>query len=1078
MAGRRPSRQEINRGRSRTGFVGRRGELAVFRETFTRDPEEVDFPYLFHVHGNAGVGKSTLVRQWEAAAREHASVVTAFLDDEVHDALEAMEAISGRLGQQGRPLKRFDKQLTTYRQRRHQAENEGTTQNPAPGELGNADSAPASPGSTVLAQVGLVGLGMVPGIGAFTGAVDPRQIALGADRMRAVLNTRLRSHDDVQLVMRPVEKLTPVFLEDLAEVAAHCDRVVLFFDVFERTGPILDAWLQNVIFGENHCGLPANVQIVLSGQQRLDPQSWGDGLGQVTDVGLDVFTESEARALLANHGVTDELSIDMVLRLSGRLPLLVDMLARSSPSVPGSIGDPSETAVERFLKWEQDVKRREVALICALPLQLDEDIYRACVPPAAAEDYGWLRSLAFVSRQAGRCRYHEVVRASMLRLRRTQSPSQWHEVHIRLSDVFQQWRLSAEANLDGDPDEYWEDATWREQRLNETYHQLCANPKKALNDALRQAIHAIDYDVAIMRRWAQTLTQAGRDTDDDTLTSLGERLEAAGEQDLPAIAVLTLLIGTPSLDAPSRALAHTVRAREYRNLKRYESALADYSAALKVAPVTARCHAGRGETYRLMGQYDEALMHLNLAIEIEPREEWYVQSRAETYQAMGRYEEAIADYSELIESHPQEDWAVAGRGAIYRIMGRYEEALADSDQALQLNPQSAWIAASRAYALLFMGRHDEAISGFDNSLQLSPESAWATSGRALTYRLMGQYEEALLGYVRLVELEGESDWAVSSRAHTYQLMGRYDEALADCSYALHLNPESAQAFSVRGRTLQLMGRYDEALAEYGSSIRIDAENDRTFVGRGEVYRLIGRCSDALADFSRAIELDPDDELGLIERGQTYQAMGSHDEALSDYDSAIQINPRSAWANALRGEACRSIGRYDDAIAYFTRAIDLSPNYGWARDSRAEAYLLMGRPESALADSAAAIGITPQDGSHHFIYAAALRMMERGEADEHFQRAIGLLSAVASGEGYTAVSSHAALLLVYCAVPDWAKARAQLQIFVELAPPPYLIHETLNALAFLQQVYSEAESISLYMECLREIMITRTRGFAG
>ncbi|MEK8144320.1 hypothetical protein NKH18_28180 [Streptomyces sp. M10(2022)] len=81
--------------------MGRRGELAVFRETFARDPEEADFPFLFHVRGNGGVGKSTLVRQWEATAREQASVVTAFVDDDVHDAIEAMATVSARLGQQG-----------------------------------------------------------------------------------------------------------------------------------------------------------------------------------------------------------------------------------------------------------------------------------------------------------------------------------------------------------------------------------------------------------------------------------------------------------------------------------------------------------------------------------------------------------------------------------------------------------------------------------------------------------------------------------------------------------------------------------------------------------------------------------------------------------------------------------------------------------------------------------------------------------------------------------------------------------------------------------------------------------------
>ncbi|MFB8119208.1 ATP-binding protein [Streptomyces sp. NPDC055962] len=164
MARRRPSRQEVGQRRERTGFVGRRNELAVFRETFARDPEEAGFAFLLHVRGNGGVGKSTLVRQWEAAAREQDTVVTAFVGDDVHDAIEAMEAVSARLGRQGRPLKRFDKHLTTYRQCRHQAESAVPAPQHGPSD-GRAAAPAASPSSTVAAQVGLVGLvglGMLP----------------------------------------------------------------------------------------------------------------------------------------------------------------------------------------------------------------------------------------------------------------------------------------------------------------------------------------------------------------------------------------------------------------------------------------------------------------------------------------------------------------------------------------------------------------------------------------------------------------------------------------------------------------------------------------------------------------------------------------------------------------------------------------------------------------------------------------------------------------------------------------------------------------------------------------------------
>uniref|UniRef100_UPI003C79B354 tetratricopeptide repeat protein n=1 Tax=unclassified Streptomyces TaxID=2593676 RepID=UPI003C79B354 len=870
--------------------MGRRGELAVFRETFARDPEEADFPFLFHVRGNGGVGKSTLVRQWESTAREQPSVVTAYVDDEVHDALEAMEAVSARLGRQGHPLKRFDKQLTTYRQRRHQAESAVAAPQSGPGEPGAAAAGP-SPSSTVAAQVGLAGLGaLVPGAALFTGAVDPQQVALGADRVRAMLNTRLRSHDDVQLVMNPLTGLAPVFLDDLAEVAERCERVVLFFDVYERTGPVLDTWLRTITFGDEYGSLPVNVQIVLAGQLRLDTRVWGDRLGQVTEVSLEVFSEEEARTLLATHGVTDEPSIELVLRLSGRLPLLVDMLARSDPGGGAATGDPSETAVERFLKWEPDPERREAALACALPLQTDEDIYRAVVPESAAGSYAWLRGLAFVSPQAGRCRYHDVVRAAMLRLQRTRSPARWQQAHTLLADVFRQRRLAVEADLGTDPEDLWKEAVWREHRLNETYHLLCANPRTALADALRESAHAIGLDVATLRRWAQILGGAGLDTDTAALVSWGERLEAAAEQEQPGAVVLTLLLNASELDAPGRALAYTVRAEEYRHVGDAGSALADCEAAVALAPEAARPHAGLGETYRVLGRYEESVASCTRAVEIDPGYALAFGSRGDAYRNLGRHDEAFADFGRAIEIDRRYAWAYGSRARVYEALERHEEALADYDRALEIDPLYEWAVGSRAQLFERMGRYEEALADYDRAVVIDPEYAWALGSRARVKKDMGRLEEAVADYSRAVEILPDYAWAFQGRAQVYAGMGRHDEALADFARALELRPG-----------------YGWALGN-----------------RGELYEKLGRREDAVADFTRAIEIDPTSDWVLGARARTYLCMGRHEDALADCARTVEIDPRDGWNQMLYGVVLRAAGdapaaeaRFADALRLFT-----------------------------------------------------------------------------------------------------------------------------------------------------------------
>lgn len=147
-----------------------------------------------------------------------------------------------------------------------------------------------SPASVVATQLGPAGLGLIPGAGAITGAVDPRQIAGEVDRARVTISARLRSHEDVQLVLSPLRALTPVFLRDLAEAARRHPWVVLFFDTYELTLPaLLDVWLRDVLVSDRYGELPANVLVVLAGQGQLDARCWQDWLDLVNALPLHSF---------------------------------------------------------------------------------------------------------------------------------------------------------------------------------------------------------------------------------------------------------------------------------------------------------------------------------------------------------------------------------------------------------------------------------------------------------------------------------------------------------------------------------------------------------------------------------------------------------------------------------------------------------------------------------------------------------------------------------------------------------------------------------------------------------------------
>src|SRR5262249_40909046 len=136
--------------------------------------------------------------------------------------------------------------------------------------------------------------------------------------------------------------------------------------------PLLDAWLYDVVDGRQHGDLPANLTITIAGRYPLDAHRWGSLLAEIEPVELGPFSEAEARQLLAARGVRDEAGVAATRALSGRLPLLVATLAEGSPIDPADLARPGGNAVEQFVRAETDQRRRDIAMVAALPRLLNE----------------------------------------------------------------------------------------------------------------------------------------------------------------------------------------------------------------------------------------------------------------------------------------------------------------------------------------------------------------------------------------------------------------------------------------------------------------------------------------------------------------------------------------------------------------------------------------------------------------------------------------------------------------------------------------------------------------------------------
>ncbi|MBD2383901.1 tetratricopeptide repeat protein [Cylindrospermum sp. FACHB-282] len=838
------SLQDILKQRQQSGFVGREDQVKQFRHNLELPIEDDRRRFLFNIWGQGGVGKTTLLRQFRKIAEE-AKIITAYIDEAEKSVPQVMNRLAEELERQGHKLAQFTERYKVYRQKCLELE----TDPEAPQGFS------AFVGKTVVKAGVRLGRGIPVG-GAVFDFVDEDAVATQAGEWASYVAKKLTNNNEILLVQEPVEVLTPLFLQDISKVAEKIG-VALFFDTYERTGEFLDNWLQEIIQG-HYGAVSLNILITITGRQELDRNYWTPYEGLIVRFPLEPFTEEEAQLYLTRKGITNSRVIEVILRLAGNLPLLVAMLADAHPNDPNQVVEPSSNAVERFLKWIDEPKRRQVALDAAIPRCLNRDIVAQLRGEEEADAlFSWLKETSFVNERTDGWAYHDVVKMQMLRHKRLSSPQGWADLHSKLANYYD--RLGHELQLK--EVKAWQDKTWQSHKLNVLYHRLCQSPQKHLPLALNEFLAALKNQRAFAQDWATTMCQAGKDADYGEVQRWGEKLtnwlKAYEEKRYSAAPeMLTTLLSDASLEDKWRVVALDWRSYIYSQSHQYSKALEDLTEAIKLAPEKAEYLTVRGETYCYIQCYDEALQDFNRAIELDSNYRWAIASRGVTYRLMHRYNQALQDLNRAIELDPDDQWVLAHRGVTYCWMQRYNESLQDLNRAIELDPNYQWAIASRGDTYRRMQRYNESLQDLNRAIELNTNYQWtpATGFRGFIYRQMQRYNEAPQGLDGNIEFNPNYQWVLARRGFIYRQMQRYNEALQDLGRAVELDPKDHWSLKNRGYTYLILQQYNEALVDFNHAINLKCNDDKYLYARALAYQTLNQADKARADLAVAIKL--------------------------------------------------------------------------------------------------------------------------------------------------------------------------------------------------------------------------------
>ncbi len=618
-----PTWKEIADKRRKENFVGRAEQLRVFLDNFTGDEPRW---MVLSITGEGGVGKSTLLKRYAQECRRpdiNANVV--LCDDRHYSPVEAMAAIAEQLSALGIKSGDFDERLKKYRQALQQIESD-----------------PSAPRGMVhvvtrgLTDLAVKSLRRVPGIGLAMDYVDEKATGEALAELAQYAMTRWGNKDEVLLVREPEKVLTPLFV-DLLNEAARKKRLVVMFDVFERTARTLSAWLMN-LFDSQYGEIDWRVSFVLSGRDPLD-QHWTELAGLMTHVRLEPFTREETAIYLSNHGITDPTLIEQIHKDTGGLPVLVELLAAANPQPGQPLPDVSGNAVKRFLQWTPD-ELRPVPLLAAIPRQFNKDILMALLGDDGAAKFDWLVDQSYIRCDSERgWFYHEKVRALMLRYQRNLSPRQLDEHHQHLADYFAQ----QQARMNLPPRKAYENETWRRYEAERFYHAFSVAPEERWPQTAQAFMLAFYHRWRFAARLPDLVRQVLEETRCAALKTEAGWLEAiitAYDKDeyerfMQSLNRLTALVaqepGPASAFYASRGMTYGLMGKNY-------DALRDFDRAIALDETMARAIASRGTAHLLIGKYDEALRDFDRAIALDEKDAWAIASRGETYRLMGQYD--------------------------------------------------------------------------------------------------------------------------------------------------------------------------------------------------------------------------------------------------------------------------------------------------------------------------------------------------------------------------------------------------------------------------------------------------------
>ncbi len=151
------------------------------------------------------------------------------------------------------------------------------------------------------------------------------------------------------------------------------------------------------------------------------------------------------------------------------------------------------------------------------------------------------------------------------------------------------------------------------------------------------------------------------------------------------ISSCTAIINSPIADDSELAIAHFYRGDGYFGLDKYDTAMIEYTMAIKYNPKDEEAFYSRGVSYHFKKNLDQAEIEYTNAIKINAEYQAPYNERGTIYLERKQWGAALADFQQSAKIDPDSANMLFGRGIAQIGLGKTAEGKADIARAISLD---------------------------------------------------------------------------------------------------------------------------------------------------------------------------------------------------------------------------------------------------------------------------------------------------------------------------------------------------------------------------------------------------------